>query len=397
MNVGLARGLPGRPEQRPRADSRALGRAGRRRGRLRARASTRDTPRPVGDRCGASRCPTLRGWTTAEMIAHAAAGDVDAFWIVGGNFLETLPDDARSRARARAAAPAHPPGHRAVVVDAGRRATATRCSCRRRRATNRRAAARRRRPNGASSSRRRFPGRRIGSARPEWQVFRDVMRRARPERRVAVGLEDAAAIRAGDRARRAALRRHRAAGGQGRSRCSGAAAGSTPTAGSPRPTAGRTSRRSRLRGRDRAADGFVVSTRRGKQFNSMVQRDVDPLTGAARDDILISAGGPGAARAGGGRPRAAAIGARRVHGPAAAAPDPRRQPRGALARGQRAAVGRGARSRVDGARLQRHGHDRAVGRVPGGARIDRGAEPPGRRPSDGRYRPSMYSRRKPFS
>ena len=34
---------------------------------------------------------------------------------------------------------------------------------------------------------------------------------------------------------------------------------------------------------------FVVSTRRGKQFNSMVQRAVDPLTGAGRDDIFISA------------------------------------------------------------------------------------------------------------
>jgi predicted molibdopterin-dependent oxidoreductase YjgC len=33
---------------------------------------------------------------------------------------------------------------------------------------------------------------------------------------------------------------------------------------------------------------FRVSTRRGKQFNSMVQRAVDPLTGARRDDILIS-------------------------------------------------------------------------------------------------------------
>jgi predicted molibdopterin-dependent oxidoreductase YjgC len=33
---------------------------------------------------------------------------------------------------------------------------------------------------------------------------------------------------------------------------------------------------------------FRVSTRRGKQFNSMVQRAVDPLTGAARDDVLVS-------------------------------------------------------------------------------------------------------------
>src|SRR6185436_1853026 len=34
---------------------------------------------------------------------------------------------------------------------------------------------------------------------------------------------------------------------------------------------------------------FRLSTRRGKQFNSMVQREVDPLTGARRDDVLISA------------------------------------------------------------------------------------------------------------
>jgi predicted molibdopterin-dependent oxidoreductase YjgC len=39
----------------------------------------------------------------------------------------------------------------------------------------------------------------------------------------------------------------------------------------------------------RPADRFAVSTRRGKQFNSMVQRTTDPLTGARRDDILISA------------------------------------------------------------------------------------------------------------
>ena len=34
---------------------------------------------------------------------------------------------------------------------------------------------------------------------------------------------------------------------------------------------------------------FTVSTRRGKQFNSMVQAKVDPLNGAHRDDILIDA------------------------------------------------------------------------------------------------------------
>ena len=68
---------------------------------------------PVADR---------RGLDRAEMVDHAAAGDVDVFWIVGGNFLETLPDADAIAARALAAAAApHPSGHRAVVVDARRR------------------------------------------------------------------------------------------------------------------------------------------------------------------------------------------------------------------------------------------------------------------------------------
>jgi predicted molibdopterin-dependent oxidoreductase YjgC len=37
------------------------------------------------------------------------------------------------------------------------------------------------------------------------------------------------------------------------------------------------------------ASRFTVATRRGKQFNSMVWEEVDPLTGAARDAIYIDA------------------------------------------------------------------------------------------------------------
>ena len=42
------------------------------------------------------------------------------------------------------------------------------------------------------------------------------------------------------------------------------------------------------RGRAPAEATFYVSTRRGKQFNSMVQHNVDPLTGAARDAVFMS-------------------------------------------------------------------------------------------------------------
>jgi anaerobic selenocysteine-containing dehydrogenase len=44
-----------------------------------------------------------------------------------------------------------------------------------------------------------------------------------------------------------------------------------------------------LPSRDVPDDAFLVSTRRGKQFNSMVQRERDPLTGADRDAIFIAA------------------------------------------------------------------------------------------------------------
>ena len=110
-------------------------------------------------------------------------------------------------------------------------------------------------------------------------------------------------------------------------------------------------RRSRGRRRTR----FAVSTRRGKQFNSMVQREVDPLTGAGRDDILISADDLARLRLRRGRARAAAVGARHVQRPAAEPRRSSRQPRSALAGGQRAAVGRRDRSRLDGAGLQRRG------------------------------------------
>jgi predicted molibdopterin-dependent oxidoreductase YjgC len=41
--------------------------------------------------------PSIPGWTASEMVDHAAAGDVDVFWNVGGNFLETLPDAQKCR------------------------------------------------------------------------------------------------------------------------------------------------------------------------------------------------------------------------------------------------------------------------------------------------------------
>jgi anaerobic selenocysteine-containing dehydrogenase len=38
----------------------------------------------------------------------------------------------------------------------------------------------------------------------------------------------------------------------------------------------------------RAPDEFEVSTRRGKQFNTLIYAEIDPLNGAPRDAVLIN-------------------------------------------------------------------------------------------------------------
>ena len=114
-----------------------------------------------------------------------------------------------------------------------------------------------------------------------------MVRRARPELAALVGLEDAAAIR-----REIAAAVPRYAGIERFAR-----AGDQVQWGGPRlyadgrfATADGKARFSSvtLSGGIRTGGRLVVSTRRGKQFNSMVQRDVDPLTGARRDDVFVS-------------------------------------------------------------------------------------------------------------
>jgi predicted molibdopterin-dependent oxidoreductase YjgC len=128
--------------------------------------------------------------------------------------------------------------------------------------------------------------RRVGEARSEWRVFADVASRVRPDLRPHLswptnrdlrteiarvvpfyaGIEDLAAT--GDAVQWGG--RHLCAGGDfptpsGRGRFSAL----VPPA------------------RDLPDGAFVVSTRRGKQFNSMVHAEVDPLTGAGRDAVLM--------------------------------------------------------------------------------------------------------------
>jgi predicted molibdopterin-dependent oxidoreductase YjgC len=141
-----------------------------------------------------------------------------------------------------------------------------------------------------------IPGRRIGSARPEWWAFGEALARTFPNRANFIRFDGAPAIR--EEIARAVplyqgIERLRAKGDQvqwggphlyadGRFATPDGKAHFAPVSAGRGPRA-----KQNVRG-DHPDETFVISTRRGKQFNSMVQREVDPLTGAHRDDVLIS-------------------------------------------------------------------------------------------------------------
>ncbi len=284
INVGLARGLPGRPN---RGLVPIRGHSG-----VQGGAEVGCVPRV--DAQTAARwaevwgfdVPDSPGWSATEMVAHAAEGDVDLFWMVGGNFLETLGGEARSLEALRRPALRV---HQDIVLSSAMLAPSDG------EVLLLPAATRYESPGGGTetSTERRIifspeiPGRRIGSAQPEWWVFREVMIRTWPERAHLAGLEDAAAVRQ-EIGRAvplyAGIETLAAKGDQIQW------GGPTLFADGRFATPDGKARFSAVTVTGAVADpdSLVVSTRRGKQFNSMVQREVDPLTGASRDDILIS-------------------------------------------------------------------------------------------------------------
>ena len=285
LNVGLARGLPGRPNRGLvpiRGHSGVQGGA-----EVGCVPGTSAETADRWERLWGFPVPREPGKTTVEMIEAAADGDIDAFWIVGGNFLETVPDDARNRAALeRPRFRIHQdivlssmmlvePAEEVLLLPATTRYES---------------------PGGGTetSTERRIifspevRGRRIGSAKPEWWVFGEVMARVQPELADRIRFADAAAIRAeiAQAVPRYAGIEHLAKKGDqvqwggpqlyadGRFATADGRAHFVPTP---------------VRAALREAGTFRVSTRRGKQFNSMVQKRVDPLTGAARDAVFMSA------------------------------------------------------------------------------------------------------------
>jgi predicted molibdopterin-dependent oxidoreductase YjgC len=134
-----------------------------------------------------------------------------------------------------------------------------------------------------------IPGRRIGEALPEWEIIMRVAERAQPDAARLIHFDDSAAIR--EEIARAVpfydgIQRLKQAGDQvqwgGERLCE-------RDGGVWFPTGDGRAKFSAINIGQHQPDGRLrLSTRRGKQFNSMVHRLRDPLTGANRSDVLIS-------------------------------------------------------------------------------------------------------------
>ena len=230
--------------------------------------------------------PAKPGITAAAAINAAYEGKLSVLFAAGGNFLETMPDPAYVR-EALGRVPVRifqdivinpmmllEPGEVSVLLPA-----ATRYET----------------PGGVTetTTERRIvfspeiPGRRIGEAKPEWEIPMLVAERVYPDRRAQIHFDGTAAIReeiarlipAYDGIQRLARKGDQVQWG-GERLCAGYRF-NTPD-GKARFAVPRWPER-------RPPPGlFSVTTRRGNQFNSMVWDDHDPLTGSARDHVIIS-------------------------------------------------------------------------------------------------------------
>ncbi|HXG93158.1 MAG TPA: FdhF/YdeP family oxidoreductase [Blastocatellia bacterium] len=237
--------------------------------------------------------PSWRGLNAVEMIDRAHDGSIDLFYQIGGNFLETLPDpDYVREAVEQIPVRVHQdivlspqmmiePADAVVLLPAQTRYE--------------------QRGGGTETSTERrilfspeIRGRRIGESLPEWEIVMRITERARPEIARLIHFDNAQAIR--DEIARAVpaydgIQYLRKRGDQvqwgGERLCEAR----TPYGRSVQqfPTEDGRARFSQIKIEVKEANKKLrLSTRRGKQFNSMVYKQRDPLTGASRDDALIS-------------------------------------------------------------------------------------------------------------
>jgi len=236
--------------------------------------------------------PSSRGLNAVEMLDAAHEGLLDVFYIIGGNFLETLPDpDYVRESLERVPVRIHQdivlspqmmvePRDTVVLLPAQTRYE--------------------QRGGGTETSTERrilfspeIPGHRIGEALAEWEIPMMLAERARPDLAHLMHFEDAPAVR--DEIARAvpAYEGIQYLSKQGDQVQWGGARLCEERIGDQLvtkfPTEGGLAGFSKIEIAEPPRDGRLrLSTRRGKQFNSIVHRDRDPLTGARREDVLMS-------------------------------------------------------------------------------------------------------------
>ena len=225
------------------------------------------------------------GLSAEEMLEAAERGDLDVLWTSGGNFLEVLPDPHRVE-HTLARVPLRV--HQDIIVSSQMLVdgetvlllpVATRYE---------------QHGGGTETTTERrivfspeIPGPRIGEARSEWEVFVDVGRRVDPERAHLIGFASGDDIRA-----EIATVVPTSAGVErlGRTGDSVQWGGTRLCADGQFPTADGRARFTPVAPAPAGPDDgrLRLATRRGKQFNTMVMAERDPLTGAGRDAVFLA-------------------------------------------------------------------------------------------------------------
>ncbi|HYX15974.1 MAG TPA: FdhF/YdeP family oxidoreductase [Nostoc sp.] len=231
--------------------------------------------------------PATKGLIAPEMINAAHQRDLDVLVSVGGNFLEVLPEpDYVEAALKKIPLRVHidivlssqmlvEPADTVVLLPATTRYEI---------------------PGGVTetNTERRvifspeIPGPRIGEARPEWEVFLELAKRVKPDLADKLAFADTDAIRqeiAQVVPQYAGIQHLQQAGDQFQY------GGSHLCFGWNFPTADGKAHFGVLlpRQRELPEGYFLLATRRGKQFNSMVQERKDAITGAMREAVLMNA------------------------------------------------------------------------------------------------------------